>query len=171
MLNFGAKWQLQKDSLALSFWRTNSQTWHLYWLVKKFRNKKKTKKWAFLCFSVEYLYNLVISLCACVLCCAVVCVMLECLSFQSGVSMELCCLGQTSGSQGREPWVNFKLLPPSRRERPSQCAQQIGCRSTIMLHWTWGNITELTNGVRKLGNYTYGIFLKFCCSMWGLGKR
>lgn len=42
-----------------------------------------------------------------------VCV-LACLSVQSGVSMELSCLSQTSGSVGREPWVNFKLLPPSR---------------------------------------------------------
>ena len=49
--------------------------------------------------------------------CAVACVMLGCLSFQSGVSMELSCLGQTSGSRGREPWVNFKLLPPSMTER------------------------------------------------------
>ncbi|KAG7227189.1 hypothetical protein INR49_013988 [Caranx melampygus] len=40
-------------------------------------------------------------------------------SWISGVSMELSCLGQTSGSQGHEPWVNFKLLPPSRRERPT----------------------------------------------------
>lgn len=36
--------------------------------------------------------------------------------FYGGVSMELRCLGQTSGFRGREPWVNFKLLPPSRRE-------------------------------------------------------
>lgn len=41
-----------------------------------------------------------------------------CLSFQSAVSMELSCLGQTRGSVGREPWVNFKLLPPGRGKRP-----------------------------------------------------
>lgn len=29
--------------------------------------------------------------------------------------MELRGLGQTSGSLGCEPWVNFKPLPPSRR--------------------------------------------------------
>lgn len=62
--------------------------------------------------------------------CSSMCDVRECLSFQSSVSMELSCLGQTSGSQGREPWVNFKLLPPSRRER---LGQQISRRSTILL--------------------------------------
>lgn len=44
--------------------------------------------------------------------------------------MELSCLCQTSGSQGREPWVNFTLLPPTmrarerERERPSPSVQQ-----------------------------------------------
>lgn len=57
--------------------------------------------------------------------------------------MELSCLGETCGSQGREPWVNFKLLPPSRRERPRQSVQ-ISCRSTIVLHEHKGNITELS---------------------------
>lgn len=51
---------------------------------------------------------------------------LACLAFQSGVSMELSCLGQTSGSVGRELWVNFKLLPPSRSERgPRQSVREL----------------------------------------------
>lgn len=43
---------------------------------------------------------------------------------ESGVSMELRCLGQTSGFRGCEPWVNFKLLPPSRRERGREEGQE-----------------------------------------------
>lgn len=50
-----------------------------------------------------------------------------CLSFQSSVSMVLSCLGQTCGSVGHEPWVNFKLLPPGRRGRPRPCDQRRTC--------------------------------------------
>lgn len=76
-------------------------------------------------------FNRATRLCAHVLLCAEACVVCECLSFQSGVSMELSCLGQTSGSVGREPWVNFKLLPPSRRKRPRRSVQQIGCAEHV----------------------------------------
>lgn len=82
-------------------------------------------------------------MCPCASPCRSMCVC-ECLSFQSGVSMELSCLGQTSGSVGREPWVNFKLLPPSRRKRPRQSVQQIGCTEHV-----WNCVGKRTKTTRE----------------------
>lgn len=56
---------------------------------------------------------------------------LACLAFQSSVSMELRRLGQTSGSVGRELWVNFKLPPPSRRRRPPSVCSGAGCPAHV----------------------------------------
>lgn len=52
--------------------------------------------------------------------------------FYGGVSMELRRLGQTSGFRGHEPWVNFKLLPPSRSEG-GRAGGPVGLRSGDLL--------------------------------------